>query len=467
MAEKLTTALLLHRTRAAWTSLRDKKGAVEVAEQVDAPVEIPPDAEIAGPQMTAQIKAKCSGVKGIITLVLPTNAALMRVVELPSADPEEIRGMAELQVDKFCPFPVDQMCIGHEVLSQTDGKSRVLVAAAQRGTVDAMGGAFFQAGIMPQSVDVEIMGWWWLLKSKGKIADSGRQVLLVIEEDGTDLVIVQDGSPLLIRSLGAVSSDPATAARELAEEINYTLTTLETEWGSGHADSVEIWHGTAVTGDFLRELSAACGIQVSSNPLNTLLPLSEGLARRIHEHRGATLDLAPAEWKASAISREARQRITIIACTLVAVWLMAIGGLFTYSQHEQSSQVFFTNEIRRLDKKADEVRNLQKQVQSLQRYADRSYSALECLREVCALMPPGPELSAFNYDKYNQVSLRGFAENDESSIQFAAELQKSKFFPKVEPGAMTAAPPRNGHPQSQFRIVITLPPDPAEEKKRK
>ncbi len=467
MAEKLTTALLLRRTRAAWTSLRDKKGGVEVAEQVDAPLDLPPEADIGSPQMTAQVKARCSGVKGIVTLVVPTNTTLIRVVELPSTDPEEIHSMAELQVDKFSPFPVDQMCIGHEILSQSEDKSRVLVAAAPRGTVDAMGSAFSQAGVLPQRVDVEIMGWWWLLKAKGRIADSGRQVLLIIDDGSIEMVIVQDGSPLLIRSLGSLRLDPEEAAREIADEIQYTLTTLETEWGAGHVDNIHVWHGDGISDEFLRALNLACGLHVASEQLKSLAPLSEGLARRVHELHGASLDLAPPEWKATAISREERKRVVIIAATLLALWMAAIGGLFAFSHNEQNATYQFKLSLQRLDKKAAEVRNVQKQVQSLQSYADRTYSALECIREICALMPPGPELSSFNYEKYGQVSLRGLADNDGPILDFFKQLQTSKFFPKVEPGQITTAPPRNGRPQSQFKAVITLPAEKKPEEKKK
>lgn len=468
MADKLTTALVLHRSHAAWTSLRDRKGAVEIAEQVETPLEIPEGAAEGGPELAAQIKTRCSSVKGIVTLVLPTGSTLLRVVELPSTDPEEIRSMAELQMDKFSPFPVDQMCIGHEVLAQTSDKSRVLVAAAPRGTVDAMGGAFSQAGILPQSVDVEIMGWWWLLKSKGKIADSGRQVLLLMNHGSAELVVVQDGSPLLIRSLGQLSSEAAAAAREIGEEIGYTLTTLETEWGSGHVGGVEIWHGADVPEELLGALPAACSSPVTTSPLASLSPVSEGIARRILEQRGTTLDLAPAEWKAEALSREERKRAVVIAVLLLSIWLMAIMGLFIYSQHEQDQQVFTKNSIVRLDKKAGEVRELQKQVQSLQRYSDRSYSAIECLREVCTLMPPGPELDSFTYEKYGQVGLRGYADSDATIFEFFKQLQTSQFFPKVEPGNVSTTV-RNNRPRSQFKLVIRLPEEkkPEEEKKKK
>ena len=461
MAEKLITALCVHPDRAAWTSLRDKKGGVEVVQQVDAPLEAGPDAAPYGTEMAAQMKARCSGVKGDVTLVVPTARALLRVVNLPSVDAGELRDMADLQVDKFSPFPLDQMCIGHEVLTQADDQSRVLIAAVPREAVDGLGSICAAAGILPNAVDVEIMGWWWLLKSKGHIADAGRQALLVNERSGWSLVVAQDGMPLLLRALGASVTDTAGLAREMAEEIVYTLATLETEWGAAPINAVEVWHGQDVAAGLVDGLVAelsASGLPARTNALASLLPVSEGMARRVLEARGASLDLSPAEWKSSILSRAERKRMVLIAATVMVLWGLGLGTVMFLQAIEQKNAFLMKTEVKRLDTKAAEVRNLQKQVQSLQKYADRRYSALECLRELCALMPAGPELDSFNYEKFEQVSLRGNAESDAPIYDFVKQLQASPFFPKVEPGQITTVR-RNDRTRYEFKAVISLPAD--------
>lgn len=469
MAEKLITALLLHRDRAAWTSLRDRKGGTEIVQQVDAPLDVPAEADAYGPEMAAQVKARCSGIRGDVTLVIPTSKTLMRVVNLPSTDPAELRDMAELQVDKFSPYPVDQMCIGHEVLAQNGEQSRVLVAAVPRETIDGAGSICAAAGILPTSVDVGVMGWWWLLQSKGHIADAGRQVLLVFDKAGWDLVVAQDGTPVLIRALGTSITDATGAAQEIAEEINYTLATLETEWGGAPVDALNVWHGEGVDAAFIEALTTTCaeqGLLVRSSPLATLASLSEGIARRVHQAHGASMDLSPAEWKSSIINRAERRRMIFIAVSVMVLWGLALAGVMFLQSVEQKKQFVLRNEVKRLDTKAAEVRNLQKQVQSLQKYADRKYSALECLRELCTLMPPGPELDSYNYEKFQQISLRGNAESDAPIYEFVKQLQASPFYPKVEPGQITTVR-RNDRTRYEFKATITLPAEENKEAKKK
>ena len=82
MADHLTTALVLRREGIAWTSLRQKKGGVEVAGQCVAALEIPPAAtDLSDPEAAAQVKARCAGVKGRLTLALPTAQALLRAAD--------------------------------------------------------------------------------------------------------------------------------------------------------------------------------------------------------------------------------------------------------------------------------------------------------------------------------------------------------------------------------------------------
>ena len=56
--------------------------------------------------------------------------ASMRAVALPTLVESEIKGMVDLQVDKFAPFPLEHMVVGLETLEQKEGSTRVLVAAA-------------------------------------------------------------------------------------------------------------------------------------------------------------------------------------------------------------------------------------------------------------------------------------------------------------------------------------------------
>ena len=65
--------------------------------------------------------------------------ALLRVAELPAVDPDELKGMVDLQVDKVSPFPPDSTVTSFEVVQQSETASGVLMAALDRKTADSIG----------------------------------------------------------------------------------------------------------------------------------------------------------------------------------------------------------------------------------------------------------------------------------------------------------------------------------------
>jgi Tfp pilus assembly protein PilN len=457
MAEKYISSIALRRQTVEWTTLREKKGAPDVVDHCLVALEVPPGTDPSSPEMAAELKAKAGRMRGTPCLSVASEQTLLRVAILPSTDVTEIRGMAELQVDKFAPFPLEHMAIAIEILSQTENQSRVLIAAVQKTHVETLGALFKKAGIAAEHVDVEIMGWWCLLRDKGTISDRGREVLLVIDEHSTELIVSQDGLPMLFRSLGSHKHlSPAESAAEIAEEVNYTLTTLESEWGVGAAGPIRVWHGESVGEDFLTQLRTSCTIPVDPHPLGDLPPLSEGLARRAFERSGTMLDLAPPEWRASTRMRHARKMLFGIMGVFLTLWVAAAATGITMYELQKGRVAAAKAAMVQLQKPSDDVKQLQKQVHSLERYGDRTYSAIECLREICTILPPGLDLDQFTYKKYGTVNLRGEADSSDPIYDFFKALEKSKLFTQVKPEGVTSST-RNNRQRSQFKVTCVLP----------
>lgn len=460
MSDLLITALSLRRNAVSWTSLREnkkRKGEYEVAEQCDAPLALPEGvSDPAAPEAAPVLKAKCGSVAGNLTVALPTERVLMRVVQLPSTDPAELRSMAELQVDKFCPFPLETMSVGLEILAQSETGSRVLIAAAQLEHVEQLGETYRRIGLHPRHVDVESLGWWWLLKQSGLVAESGRQALVLIEEHHAELIITQGGVPVVFRSLGALSgASPEESATEMADEINYTLTALETEWGAMDPGPLQVWHPDTVPPAFFAALRTASALDVRTHSLEALSSLSEGLVRRAARPADQRLDLAPAQWSVEMQDRRARRSALLVGGAALGVWLAAVLVFFILWQVRDHGLRKAKAEAARLAGPAKEVRQIKDQVLALQKYGDRQYSGLECLREVSERLPDGVDLTSFSYKKYKDVSLRGEAESSDPIYEFIDRLEDSAFFTNVAPEGVTDEI-RGGKRRSTFRVTCGL-----------
>ncbi|HMP77740.1 MAG TPA: pilus assembly protein PilM [Kiritimatiellia bacterium] len=452
MAEDSITALMLYPDRVEWTVLRRRKGQVEVAEQKAQALEAA-DA----PARTAALKPILARLKGRVAIAMPSDQVLMRVVRLPTTDVAEIAEMASLQVDKFSPFPVEQMAVGHEVLAQHEGSAQALIAATRSEHVEELGDTLRAAGIQPREVDVAVLGWWRVLKQSDRIPERGRHLLLVVEDRGIELLVIQDGAPVMIRSLGALATDdPAAAAAELADEVNYTLTTLEAEWGRQVPGSLEVWHRRATPPGFLDSLRERCDAALVPRILDDLPPLSEGLARRALERGPHMLDLAPAEWKATLASKKLQHNLVMAGGIFILLWLLAVGGLVAGLSVQKKQLAAARAELLALRDPARSVEQLKEQVRSLERYLDPTFSALECLREISVRLPDGVDITALSYKKYGQVALRGEADASDPIYDFFQALEQTELFPAVKPEGVTQQQ-RGNRPKSQFKLTIELP----------
>lgn len=458
MADHDITALVLRESRAEWTRLESRKGRFEKTGHEAVDLARPEGAEDwSDPEALAVLKpALAIDARDRLGISIGTDQALLRVADLPSVDREELLGMAELQVDKIAPFPSDQMYMGIEVLSATDDTSRVLIGAAPQSRVDRVGHVLNGLGFQPVRADVDVLGWWRLLKDGGHVRENGAEIILVLDGTGIEFVFVSDGQPLLLRALDA-SLDPAREADapDLVDEIEYTLTTLEGQWGRIDGGSVQIWHAGRALEAF-RSALAARGFSVELHDLDGLPPLSEGIARRMADGEHAALDLAPASWK---LQRQAKglQKIAIKAGAIVlGVWAVLMAAVLLLAGGQRGALARTQGNFDRLRQEVDEVRALQSQVEALEAYGDRSFSGLECLREVSELLPPGVDLTSFSYTKFGELGLRGEAAAADPIVTFIDRLEQSEMFVEVRTEGVTSQM-RNNQARSLFRVTAILP----------
>ncbi len=460
MAKQLITGIRLCGSELQWTTLRNKKGATEVQDHQEttlefASVEVP---ERNSPEMVAVLKKACAGIKGDIGSSVPSDQALMRVAELPSTDVDELQGMVELQVDKISPFPAEHMAVSYEIVNQSESTSRVLIVGVRNEFVDELGEIFGGTGHTVHWVDVDILGWWQLLLDSGSIDESGRQFLLLSDEGGTELVVTHDGIPVLFRALGVGGELSPEGVEELVEDIGYTLTTLEAEWGTAERTHVAIWSSGNVPEELTHCLHTDYKLPVEVHDLRELPPLSEGLARRFARTKGKYINLAPRSWVDREHSRHARHVLVALTVVFLSIWLGCVTAFMFMLGLQQKDLLNIQTASVELEAEAEEAKEIGEKVKSLERYADRSRSALECLREVSLLMPQGGDLTSFTFRKGKNVAIRGESPNEGPIYDFIAALEKSDMFVEAKSGDIKRKRRKSGT-ITEFTVTAALPGD--------
>lgn len=461
MAEKVLTSLAVRARSLEWTVL--KKTSDKSAPAPAKVIELDPGdgckTLLAGLQadrerLVGEIRAQCGHLPAPVSLGIPASWVLLRTVELPAGTPEELAGMAELQVDKFSPFPIDESSISHERLSEHDGRCRVLLSAIRTDTINLLADALREAGIQPKWVDINLLGWWRLLKDAGKVHPNGSQVFILLDDSGCDIIVCSSGIPVAFRSLSGLDELPSGEADEdIARETVYTLSALDLERDGNYLSEISIWHRGEPPSGLASQFAALLPAVLHLNTLDTLPSLAVGLLHRAEQRTHGMMDLAPLAWMEAENARRTKRRMLVSTVLVAGLWLAGMASLFGGIQYQKQRLGSMDRELASLKEPAEKVRAIRDRTQELIKYMDRSRSALECLREVCDRLPPGIELRQFNYHKNKTLEMTGEADAYSQVADFKKDLEQCDLFTSTEL-------PRTQHGpggKEIFKIICTLP----------
>lgn len=442
------TGIVWHDEVVEWTTARKTRNRVEVLRSDRLVVESPaptgedetpvePDAADIG----RALKSSWGKFRGPITFAIGCQNLLMRVLKLPEAEEEEMREMVLLQLDKFCPFPVETMVVSHEILSTTDGNCDVLVVAVQQDQLRPLESVVDECGLQPDRVDVDVLGWWSLLREHEKVAASGRQLILLKDDPFCALIVIEHGVPLLFRSLGQAGELSAQEyADEIAHEIDYTLTSVEIEHGPADELKLAVWHWDEVPTDIVDRVTDDERWTLSVETFGALPSLSEGVARRQLMNGHALLDLVPDAWRAAEEARAMRRRVILSSAAILIIWVLGVAGLFGLVQVQKQRLAAQEARLEQVHGPAMHVRAMRRRVKALESQFDDDIVALDCLRDVSAALPPNNiDLKSFSYGR-SKVAIAGRADTASLVYTFKSSLDELEGFNVVTLAGLTRTP---------------------------
>jgi len=456
MRDKIITTVCRTVDGIEWTSLQVKPDGTEPVCQDSAPVAFSGDTT---EEVMASIELPeniTEHLNGDITVPLRTSELLMRVMEFPTVEEDEIRDMLGFQIDKISPFPTDQLAISHEVLQQTEETSLVLMAAAKRSCIDAIGDTFEEKGIRIHSIDARVLGWMKLLRDEGHIGSEGCEIFII--DDGIDfsLVVVVSGIPMAFRMLDA-QIDDMKIAEELVYEIGYTLTTLDSERDLPSPSAIQFWSHDDLPARVRTKLSEKSGLPVHSHQLALLPPLSEGIVRRTLAD-GSRIELIPTEWIEHEKRKQLRRKFTLISASIAAVWIVVLLTFYGIYKVRDMRLNGVEKRLAAIEPSARQALENRQKLKALSLYTDRSDSALECLREVTQMLPAGNiEFVSYNYKKGKGVTLRGTAASDDTVYDFFKALTASGLFERLKDQSVNTKTTK-GVRRAVFSLTLELPP---------
>ena len=214
--------------RAAELSVRRGRVVLDRLGQTGLPPGAVVDAEVADPPaVTAAIKAlwrhaRIGGKQVIIGVA--NQRVVIRLVDLPWMQPQELQRSLAYQAGDYLPIPVDEAELDYHVVGELENAAgqrllRVLLAAAQKEMLAGHLKAVTAAGLQPVGIDLNPIA---LLRSLGPLAGlaEGAEAIVDVGARITNMVIHDNGVLRFLRIL-VMGGEDTTATLERVLEVDH------------------------------------------------------------------------------------------------------------------------------------------------------------------------------------------------------------------------------------------------------
>ena len=207
------------------------------------------------PNMIEQAVVRLNIANEPIITYLPRQVVNIRLLNLPSSDPQEVADMVDLQVGKQTPYSRDEIISGYKIVgTDSTGYTRVLLAIVQRSVVRQRFAVLENSGldIARMSISTEGVLNWYLSGGVDPPQTLGAaDVIIDIDSAHSDLLIIADNQPVFTRSI-------LVGADEMGSDFEQWSARFIQEVGR----SLEIYRGENARDEPKRLLLTGAGLHV-------------------------------------------------------------------------------------------------------------------------------------------------------------------------------------------------------------
>jgi len=401
---------------------------------------------------------KRNGLKAPWTVVaLPRSMVLLRALQFPKAMESEMGRAVELQLDSLHPFEEggvywdfagtreDQQPRWSWKQDAASGEAQkpvdVLVAIAERESVDKLAEWFQEAGIPVSQFSVTTTLLLGMLRSRGTQTAMPDAPFFVLHtrEDGCELIGTAPGKPVLSKEILFESAGLATEDDRRAEVVSQLelarselrLAPEERPVVLAGGSGLQLETSPALDGASFRVVPVEEAMRAGMGGVETL-PLRENLvgvaaALAAVERRGLFgLNLLPAarrSYEPPAVLVPTYALASLVVLMAVALGLRGPAQDWVYSRHLERERQALLPQIQQLERIQDQNRRVFERLATLANLGRSASLPMELLDELTGLLPEDAWLQQLQFDG-NAVNLAGTAASASAVLQALTEANR-------------------------------------------
>lgn len=274
-------------------------------------------------------------------------------------------------------------------------------------------------------IDVSVLAWVNVLLDKEANLKHGSHFIFLQATDEILLMAVVEGVLKGVHAFSTLETleDDAVMLRELSRFL-----ALMNVWQLGNISSAYVYAPTPA--DALAVKALLKEMDIFATIHDVLLPdgmatdwLKQGLAARASAK--AKMDVTPQSWRDMAKKLHQKCMIILGGLFLALIWCACATYFILAPMQKEQELETIRAEYKALAPKYNEYLAMRNRLDLISRYQDRSNSALEILRLVCAAKPKGVTFLSLNFQQKNLIKISANAETTADVYAFKEALEKA------------------------------------------
>lgn len=404
--------------------------------------------------------------KGAVVSCLPRQVVNIRLLELPSVDPDEIDDMVGFQAGKQTPYSRDEIVYDYKITGGgREGYTSVILVIVQRSILRQKYSVLEEAGVDIERMSVSSEGLlnWYSHALARQQKEPGAVVMVDVDTFYSDFMVVLNGMPVFTRSIliGAdqLMEDYDAASDKFVREVEQSLEICRGESPNLEIGSMRLSGAAPRIQGMAEMLSEQLHLPVKNrdclHDINKL-PASPSFSDDKYSAVSITplvgMALAPDDLAFNLVPDSVRLRKELVtnakALTGFGVLLMLL--LVCFSLYFTSRLFFEENRLNVLSSMladtssgAQEVARQSEIVEVARRRKAVDFTAFNLLSEIHAQIPEGVyfEEIDINTDE-SKIVLSGSTESRGDVRTIVQQMEKSKLFESVQSGQSAKADDR-------------------------
>ncbi len=415
-----------------------------------------------------------------IFLLLPRNLVTVRILRIPSADPDEVDRMVRLQASRQTPYSKEEVVYASRIIDTDEqGYSKVMLIIARRGLIDERTQALQQAGAQVAQVGVSTEGTCaWFARSATAQAVSGITGLVDIDAATSEISVFHHGKLAFTRNIliGAnqLLEEPEKWQTELNREIQESLDRYRSENPSDNVTTMILTGARSGRNAMQESLGKTLRMPVSVTGHVEQIPLQgdksmadspamdrvslAALCGASVDGEEQKIDLRPPEIKVETVVIEKRKQLNIMGGLAILI-VTLIGLMIFFDIYEKNAELTaIEGQIAAVKPAAELVEEMTAKIQTVTARLDARGRPLTLLTEIHRATPANIQVTSLNITARGQINIsgRGLATSD--VLAYVAALEESPLLQGVRT-TYTSMRKIENREVAEFSLLCTYEPE--------